>query len=187
MFANLPAKKDAKDSRNKMVRTQKKVDKNGVSEKNLTVEQRALFQQAKQRELRSFFENEVWQFDSVQNADAARTLTARMLLKWSKNEDGSPRAKARLIVRGYADVDALQGSLETSSPTIVKELSAIPFDYVWLAAVDFGHLHSISPRTTTRKKVVGQTSCRMSSTTWSLRGDKDAVGQAGVWSVGCST
>ena len=120
MFANLPAKKIAKDSRTKMMRTQKKVEKNGVSEKNLTVEQRALFQQAKQKELRSFFENEVWQFDNVQNADAARTLTARMLLKWSKNEDGSPRAKARLIVRGYADVDALQGSLETSSPTTTR-------------------------------------------------------------------
>ena len=47
-------------------------------------------------------------------------MTARMLLKWSKNEDGSPRAKARLIVRGYADVDALQGSLETSSPTTTR-------------------------------------------------------------------
>ena len=46
-----------------------------------------------------------------------RTLTSRMLLKWSKNPDGSPRAKARLIVRGYADVDALEGGLQTSSPT----------------------------------------------------------------------
>ena len=47
-------------------------------------------------------------------------MTARMLLKWSKNEDGSPRAKARLIVRGYSDVDALQGTLETSSPTTTR-------------------------------------------------------------------
>ena len=114
MFSNLPAKKVAKETRTKMIRTQKKVDKNGVNEKNLTLEQRALFQQAKQKELRSFFENEVWEFDSVQNSEAARTLTARMLLKWSKNEDGS------LIVRGYADVDALQGSLETSSPTTTR-------------------------------------------------------------------
>ena len=120
MFSNLPAKKVAKETRTKMARTQKKVDKNGVSEKNLTLEQRALFQQAKQKELKSFFENEVWEFDSVHHSEAARTLTARMLLKWSKNEDGSPRAKARLIVRGYADVDALQGSLETSSPTTTR-------------------------------------------------------------------
>lgn len=116
MYANLPAK----ENRTKMMRTQKKVDKNGVNEKTLTLDQRALFQEAKRKELRSFFENEVWQFDSVQNSEASRTLTARMLLKWSKNEDGSPRAKARLIVRGYADVDALQGSLETSSPTTTR-------------------------------------------------------------------
>jgi len=40
-----------------------------------------------------------------------------MLLKWSRNPDGSPRAKARLIVRGYADVDALEGRVETAAPT----------------------------------------------------------------------
>ena len=120
MYANLPAKKVAKENRTKMMRTQKKVDKNGINEKTLTLDQRALFQEAKRKELRSFFENEVWQFDSVQNSEASRTLTGRMLLKWSKNEDGSPRAKARLIVRGYADVDALQGSLETSSPTTTR-------------------------------------------------------------------
>ena len=53
-------------------------------------------------------------------SDPARTMTARMLLKWSKHEDGTPRAKARLIVRGYSDVDALQGALETSSPTTTR-------------------------------------------------------------------
>ena len=43
-----------------------------------------------------------------------------MLLKWSKNADGYPRAKARLVVRGYADVDALAGSLETASPASTR-------------------------------------------------------------------
>ena len=120
MYSSLPAKKVGKESRTKMVRSQKKIDKGGVTEKNLSLEQRALFQAAKQKELQSFFENQVWEFDSVASADPARTMTARMLLKWSKNEDGTPRAKARLIVRGYADVDALQGSLETSSPTTTR-------------------------------------------------------------------
>ena len=120
MYSSLPAKKIAKDTRSKFARAQKKVDKGGVSERHLTLEERLQFQSAKQKELRSFFENQVWEFDSISNADPARTMTARMLLKWSKNEDGSPRAKARLIVRGYADVDALQGSLETSSPTTTR-------------------------------------------------------------------
>ena len=32
----------------------------------------------------------------------------------------SQRAKARLIVRGFADPDALAGSIETSSPTTTR-------------------------------------------------------------------
>ena len=67
--------------------------------------------------LNKFTWNDVWTFDVESNADPARTLTARMLLSWGKQPDGSPRAKARLIVRGYADVDALHGNLETSSLT----------------------------------------------------------------------
>ena len=120
MHVSLPAKKIAKYFRGKFNRAQKKVDKGGVSERHLSLDEKLQFQNAKQKELRSFFENQVWQFDTTANADPSRTMTARMLLKWSKNEDGSPRAKARLIVRGYADVDALQGSLETSSPTTTR-------------------------------------------------------------------
>ena len=120
MCSNMPAKKIAKDEKSTMVRQQKKIDKGGMSERHLTLEQKLQFQAAKQKELRSFFENQVWEFDSAQNSDPARTMTARMLLKWSKNEDGTPRAKARLIVRGYSDVDALQGTLETSSPTTTR-------------------------------------------------------------------
>ena len=120
MYSNLPAKKVAKDVKVKLDRQKKKVDKGGVSERLLTLEEKLQFQQAKQKELRSFFENQVWEFDSASNADPSRTMTARMLLKWSKNDDGSPRAKARLIVRGYTDVDALQGSLETASPTTTR-------------------------------------------------------------------
>ena len=118
MYSNLPARILARDERTKMVRQQKKIDKGGVSERHLTLEQKLLFQAAKRKELQSFFENQVWEFDKASNADPARTMTARMLLKWRKNEDGSPRAKARLIVRGYSDVDALQGTLETSSPIL---------------------------------------------------------------------
>ena len=43
-----------------------------------------------------------------------------MLLKWFRNADGSPRAKARLVVRGFNNVDALSGNLETASPTTSK-------------------------------------------------------------------
>ena len=113
------AKQTAKDYKHQVARKFKK-DKNSINERLLTPDERAQFKEAKMKELRSFFDNHVWVFDSVKNADPQRTLTSRILLKWSKNPDGSPRAKARLIVRGYTDPDALQGKVETSSPTTTR-------------------------------------------------------------------
>ena len=120
MYTNLNAKKVGREVKTSMERQPKKQSKKVVIERNLTVNERALFQTAKAKELQSFFEHEVWTFDVETNADQARTLTARMLLSWGKHPDGSPRAKARLIVRGYADVDALEGRLETASPTTTR-------------------------------------------------------------------
>ena len=97
---------------------QKKVKKDGsINERNLTAEERAKFMEAKVKELKSFFENGVWKFSSTTESDESRTLSSRMILKWSKHADGSPRAKARLIVRGYADKDALEGKVDTAAPT----------------------------------------------------------------------
>jgi hypothetical protein len=97
MSACFYAKKVARDVRTKMMRQQNKGRKT-VTERNLTADQKALFQEAKCKELRSFFENNVWEFSTAAEADEARTMKARMLLTWSKHADGSPRAKARLIV-----------------------------------------------------------------------------------------
>ena len=97
---------------------QKKVKKDGsINERNLTGEERAKFMEAKVKELKSFFENGVWEFSSTTESDESRTLSSRMILKWSKHADGSPRAKARLIVRGYSDKDALEGKVDTAAPT----------------------------------------------------------------------
>ena len=117
MFSCHYAKKMGREVKTQMMRQQRKKDKKSVSERDLTVHERALFQAAKCKELQSFFEHDVWTFDTTANAIPERTLSARLLLTWSKNPDGSPRAKCRLIVRGYNDVDALQGNLDTSSPT----------------------------------------------------------------------
>ena len=108
----------ARDQKKKNINHYKKEkDKNSVSERSLDQNQRELFQAAKVKELKSFFENGVWEFQSTREADPARTLSSRMLLKWAKNPDGTPRAKARLIVRGYSDIDALEGRVQTDSPT----------------------------------------------------------------------
>ena len=114
-----PLKQEAKSQ--KLARTKKfKEDKNGVNERLLGPDDRALFKEAKVKELKSFFDHGVWTFQHKDEADPARTLTSRMILKWSKHPDGSPRAKARLIVRGYNDPDALEGTAATSSPTTTR-------------------------------------------------------------------
>jgi hypothetical protein len=94
--------------------------KNEISEKKLTLEDRLLFHQAKVKELKSFFDNGVWSFQTTKEAIPSRTMSSRMLLKWSKNADGTPRAKARLVVRGYTDADALEGKLDTASPASTR-------------------------------------------------------------------
>ena len=64
----------------------KKIQKNKseIKERELSLEQRLLFQAAKQKELSSFFQNGVWSFQTTKEASPERTLTSRMLLKWSK-------------------------------------------------------------------------------------------------------
>ena len=114
------AKKIAQDSKvhqKRQFRRDTAKNKGEVSEKNLTQAEKELFYQAKVKELQSFFECGVWEFSSTSEADPHRTLTSRILLKWSKNADGTPRAKARLVVRGFQDADALEGNLDTASPT----------------------------------------------------------------------
>ena len=108
--------KDQKKAYNKKV----KKDKGGVNERLLGPQERALFKEAKVKELKSFFDHGVWAFQTTAEADESRTLTSGILLKWSENEDGSPRAKARLIVRGFNDPDALAGTITTSSPTTTR-------------------------------------------------------------------
>ena len=117
--AHTSAKQEAKSQ--KLARAKKfKKEKNGVNERTLGPDERALFKEAKVKELKSFFDHGVWEFQRKDEADEARTLTARMILKWSKHPDGSPRAKARLIVRGYNDPDALAGQVATSRPTTTR-------------------------------------------------------------------
>ena len=75
MYANLPAKKVARQQKSFAKR------KPDVSERHLSVHEKDLFMKAKVKELQSFFENGVWTFESTKEADPARTLSSRMLLK----------------------------------------------------------------------------------------------------------
>ena len=115
MTAKQVGKKEKINSERKM---RKAAPKNEINERKLSL--KILFHQAKVKELKSFFDNGVWTFQSTKEADPGRTLTSRILLKWAKNADGTPRAKARLVVRGYADADALAGELDTASPASTR-------------------------------------------------------------------
>ena len=82
--------------------------------------ERKAFYAAKQKEFESSFQSKEWTFDGTQNAEQSRILRARFLLSSEKNSDGTPRAKARLIVQGFRDPDAFGGSLSTASPTLTR-------------------------------------------------------------------
>eukprot|EP00435_Cladocopium_sp_Y103_P035989 s155_g9.t1 len=91
-----------------------------LSERTMSLSDRLKFKEVKQKELSSFFENDVWVFDDEVNAKTGRVLRARFILNWKTNPDGSPRAKARLICQGFKDPDALNGTLTTASPTLTR-------------------------------------------------------------------
>ena len=62
----------------------------------------------------------MWHLDNGKNVPEDRILKAKFIPAWKKNPDGSPRAKARLVVQGFKDPDALSGSLSTTSPALTK-------------------------------------------------------------------
>ena len=90
--------------------------KNEASERSMTSEERAMMTQAKAKELTQFFQNEVWEFaDNLTQGDLKRTITARWVLTWKTDEEtGLPKAKARLVLRGFEDPDLTK--MKTASP-----------------------------------------------------------------------
>ena len=98
MSAYSPPRQVAKEQKTKNIKLIKKEkDKHGVSERTLDLQQRELFQAAKVKELTSFFQNGVWEFQTTRDADPARTLSSRMLLKWAKATSKSPFDRERLL------------------------------------------------------------------------------------------
>ena len=89
-----------------------------VVERRLNVEEREQFIQAKMKELQTFFSNSVWEFAAPEfvEKNRARMITARWVLTWKWDETTNrPKAKARLVLRGFEDPDLF--GLEKSSPT----------------------------------------------------------------------
>eukprot|EP00438_Fugacium_kawagutii_P008129 Skav234370 [mRNA] locus=scaffold2071:53675:57820:- [translate_table: standard] len=112
----LPTQQTAKQSPTPKTKARKEQ----ISERHLSLEDRLAFIEAKKQELASFFQNDVWEIDDSTNSQPGRVLKAHFILKWSKNSDNTPRAKARLITQGFKDPDALAGTLQTDSPTLSR-------------------------------------------------------------------
>ena len=51
-----------------------------LSERNMSLDDRLSFMEAKKKKLESFFQNQVWLFDDADNAPADRVLKARFIL-----------------------------------------------------------------------------------------------------------
>ena len=155
----------------------------------MTLHEKELFMQAKVKELKSFFENGVWEFSTAAEADPSRTLSSRLLLKWSKNPDGSPRAKARLIVRGYADRDALEGKIDTAAPTTSRLSRSMLLSMMatmrwncWTADVSTAFLQGLPQETTTMGEAAGRSFEDFGSITRHSYVPEEAL----LWTAGCA-
>ena len=96
------------------------LDVMNLSERSMKPDERAAFMEAKRKELKSFFDNQVWEYTDHSSIDPGRVMRARFVLKWRPGPDGTPEAKARLVLQGFKDPDALSGNLQTSSPTAMR-------------------------------------------------------------------
>eukprot|EP00959_Pyramimonas_sp_CCMP1952_P433448 9076813-Pyramimonas_sp.AAC.1 len=74
--------------------------------------------EGQRKELAEFFANDAREFHKLTGEEDARGIPqVKWVLKWAKNDDGTPGAKARLALQGFNDPDALKGRAPTASPT----------------------------------------------------------------------
>eukprot|EP00959_Pyramimonas_sp_CCMP1952_P438744 9185558-Pyramimonas_sp.AAC.1 len=90
----------------------------GISTRPMTPRERAALMDGKRKVLEELFGHEVWEFHKLAgDEDPGRNLKAEWALKWTKNDDGTPRAKARLVLQGFNNPDAPGGKVPTALPT----------------------------------------------------------------------
>ena len=87
-----------------------------------------MFKEAKIKELKSFFDNHVWEFQTIKEASPEKTMSANILTHyWKLNPDVTRRAKARLIVRGYTETSASLEQYLFCSTSATAEPNQPPF------------------------------------------------------------
>ena len=98
-----------------------KKSRNEVVFSELNVEEKKLFQAAKQKELNCWLDTQTVKAIMRDKIHPSRILASRWILTW-KEDQNSPngrKAKARLVVKGFQDPDI--GVLNSDSPTLTRD------------------------------------------------------------------
>ena len=95
-----------------------------IVEKRLNSEEKELIRTAKGKEIREFLkEAVVARLKDGEIVDPKDVMKMRWVLTWKRNEDGTPKGKARLVVLGFQDPHL--GTENTSAPTLNRRSKQI--------------------------------------------------------------
>jgi hypothetical protein len=105
-------------------------DASGVTYRNLDDKDRVVFNSARKLELDNLFELGAYKLLTLEESrQFARehpdsVLPSKWVDRWKATDDGSAKAKSRLVILGFKDPDVLQ--LERSAPTPTQEAFTCP-------------------------------------------------------------
>ena len=88
-------------------------------ERRLSKEEKAMFDEAKDKALMVWIDNSAWRAVDEHEAGAGEVVPARFLQRWKKTPEGQ-KANARVIIQGFKHKDVLEKELETDSPTLSR-------------------------------------------------------------------
>ena len=86
----------------------------------LSVDEQALFQEAKREACMVFIENKAWKPIHWSQCNEAYTAPLRFLLKWKTMDDGTRKPNARVIWQGFKHSDSVSKVLDKESPTLSR-------------------------------------------------------------------
>ena len=89
------------------------------NEKKLTPEEKKQFDQAKDKALMVWIDNEAWKASPMEQVRDGEMVPARFLQRWKKTEEGEV-ANARVIIQGFRHKDVMNEKLDTEAPTLSR-------------------------------------------------------------------
>ena len=89
------------------------------NEKMLTPEEKKQFDEAKDKALMVWIDNQAWKAASMEQVRDGEMVPARFLQRWKKTENGTV-ANARVIIQGFRHKDVMNEKLDTEAPTLSR-------------------------------------------------------------------